>query len=200
MSWAECLADQFSSSSCTHGLNETSGAVLAETDPSGIWLHSMLAREYAELKASAHKNYSDFDWEAWVDATNLVQAEAKSFYAKTLLSDDFQTISKAYSLDIDLAQVLTFSRQLLNDFGDRIIRLNDELHRVQQQDQPSLSVLPPEPHNELRTNVLQLVSAWKEFLLHISTLEELSSDLKLAYSIQAFHAAKDNKEGRLKSS
>lgn len=194
MTWAECLADQLSTPGRMPELGDNYREVITETEherPS-YQFHSKLALAYLGLKAVARENYFDFDWKAWADAAYLVQQQAECFYAKTLLADDFQTISKAYSLDVDLAKMLAISNQLLVDFGEQVSCLSEELTRVQQQHHNCFDGSGDEPHSELELNAQQLVSAWKQLSLHLQILEGLSSDIQLAYSPHAVDAAKQN--------
>ncbi len=189
LTWAECVAEQLSTSCADTVRSEElcDSRTDPEIDRKDKEIQSKLALAYTELKTVARENYLNFDWNAWAEAACLVQQEAECFYTTNLLSNDFQSILDAYSLDIKLANAIAVAKQLVVDFNDRIRSLGEELCRAREKCPDELRC---DTHSELEANASKLLSAWKKLSVHIRTLEKLSNDIQLAYSPQAVEAAK----------
>ena len=186
MEWHTCLSEQFSKADAVH-------AVEPNATPTDAEFQSPLSLEYLELKLAVREVYFDFDWKSWAKAACLVQKEAECFYANHLLSDDFQTISQARALDMDLTEVLTIARQLMVDLGPRVDSLSQTLNELQKRPSNAKNrILQQDGQGEVELNVVQFTSAWQEFLTHVVSLEGLSRDIKLAYSSIAVDAAQQN--------
>ncbi len=185
--WHACFAEQFSKA-------DAALAIEPNADMTDAECQSQLSLEYSGLRLAVDEEYLDFDWQSWAKAACLVQKEAECFYASHLLSDDFQTISQARALDTELTEVLAIAQRLIVDLGPRINSIGEKLSELQQQPTHTKNCIQQEQCQvDLVLNVDQLISAWKEFLTHVVTLEGLSRDIKLAYSPMAVAAAEQNK-------
>ena len=189
MKWHACFPEHFSKAEALHAHDYAIEPNAEQTDAE---FQSQVALEYFELKLAVRESYFDFDWNSWTKAACLVQKEAECFYANHLLSDDLQTISQARALDRELNEVLTIARQLMIDLGPLIKPLSEKITKLQPPANEHTPMIQQERQGELELKVSQLITAWKEFLTDVLTLERLSRDIKLAYSPIAVDAAEQN--------